>query len=187
MTFLATCCRKDHQKKFAWWTTSPLPRRNRWIKLPPFTLHHARTEAAVRKAIQGNRRHYPAKCGQEPRKEAGRQAHAQLILGQEDDRIFLAMTPQGFEHAYQTVAFPVHEFVEGSTRLDQLLHKLAGKLNSNQSFHPDRGLQIDMVYVRMPAPGSGRKKYNVDLRTMDEDSRRKQSIIRIEDRARCQS
>ena len=68
----------------------------------------------------------------------GRQAHAQLILRQEDDRIFLAMTPQGFEHTYQTVAFPVHEFVMGSTRLDELMHKLAGKLNSNQSFQPNQ-------------------------------------------------
>ena len=66
--------------------------------------------------------------------------HLQKIEAREDDKIFLAMTPQGFEHAYQTVTFPVHEFTAGSTRLDALLHKLAGKLNSNQSFHPNQGI-----------------------------------------------
>ena len=41
--------------------------------------------------------------------------HLTSIGAKDEDRIFLAMTPQGFEHAYQTAAFPVHEFVEGST------------------------------------------------------------------------
>ena len=68
--------------------------------------------------------------------EATRQ-HLTNIGVQEDDRIFLAMTPQGFEHAYQTVAFPVHEFVEGSTRLEELMRKLAGKLNPS---NPTRSL-----------------------------------------------
>ena len=52
----------------------------------------------------------------------------------------------------------------------------------NEDFHPDRGLQIDVVLIRMPAPGSGRKKRNVGLRTMDKDSRDKKSIIRIKNR-----
>ena len=50
-------------------------------------------------------------------------------------KCFLVITPNGFEHVYQTGVFPVHEFVAGSTRLDQLMHKLAGKLNSNEEFH----------------------------------------------------
>ena len=90
--------------------------------------------------------------------EATRQ-HLEKIGAREEDRIFLAMTPQGFEHAYQTVAFPVHEFVAGSTRLDTLMHKLAGKLNSNQSFHPDQGFQMDLTLVRPMGAGSGRDKY----------------------------
>ena len=89
--------------------------------------------------------------------EATRQ-HLERVGAREEDRIFLAMTPQGFEHAYQTVAFPVHEFVAGSTRLDTLMHKLAGKLNSNQSFHPDQGFQVDLTLVRPMGTGSGRAK-----------------------------
>ena len=89
--------------------------------------------------------------------EATRQ-HLERVGAQDEDRIFLAMTPQGFEHAYQTVAFPVHEFVAGSTRLDQLMHKLAGKLNSNQSFQPDQGFQMDLTLVRPMGAGSGRDK-----------------------------
>ena len=48
--------------------------------------------------------------------EEATKKHLEKIGVQEQDWIFLAMTPQGFEHAYQTIAFPVHEFVEGSTR-----------------------------------------------------------------------
>ena len=90
--------------------------------------------------------------------EEATKKHLQKIGAQEEDRIFLAMTPQGFEHAYQTVAFPVHEFMVGSTRLDQLMHKLAGKLNSNQSFQPNQGFQIDLTLVRPMGAGSGRAK-----------------------------
>ena len=90
--------------------------------------------------------------------EEGVRQHLEKIGAQDEDRFFLAMTPQGFEHAYQTVAFPVHEFVTGSTRLDALMHKLAGKLNSNQSFQPDQGFQIDLTLVRPMGAGSGRDK-----------------------------
>ena len=90
--------------------------------------------------------------------EDGVREHLEKIGAREEDRVFLAMTPQGFEHAYQTVAFPVHEFVAGSTRLDTLMHKLAGKLNSNQSFHPDQGFQVDLTLVRPMGTGSGREK-----------------------------
>ena len=90
--------------------------------------------------------------------EEATREHLEKIGAQEEDRIFLAMTPQGFEHTYQTVAFPVHEFMVGSTRLDTLMHKLAGKLNSNQSFQPNQGFQIDLTLVRPMGAGTGRDK-----------------------------
>ena len=90
--------------------------------------------------------------------EEATKQHLERIGAQDDDRMFLAMTPQGFEHAYQTVAFPVHEFVAGSARLDELLRKLAGKLNSNQSYHPDQNFQMDLTLVRPMGTGSGRDK-----------------------------
>ena len=53
------------------------------------------------------------------------------------------------------------EFLQRTARLDEMLATLAGKLNSNVSFNPDRGFQVDVVFVSMPGPGSGRgKKYN---------------------------
>ena len=90
--------------------------------------------------------------------EESTRQHLEKIEAQDEDRVFLAMTPNGFEHAYQTTAFPVKEFKAGSTRLDQLMHKLAGKLNSNQSFHPDQGFQLDLTLVRPMGTGSGREK-----------------------------
>ena len=88
--------------------------------------------------------------------EATRQ-HLEKIGAREEDRVFLAMTPNGFEHAYQTVAFSVGEFMAGSTRMDELLRKLAGKLNSNQSFDIDQGFQVDLTLVRPMGQGSGRE------------------------------
>ena len=86
------------------------------------------------------------------------QQHLTNIEAQDEDRVFLAMTPNGFEHVYQTTEFLVKEFMEGSTRLDQLMWKLAVKLNSNQSFHPDQGFQLDLTLVRSFGTGSGREK-----------------------------
>ena len=75
-----------------------------------------------------------------------------------EDKVFLAMTPHGFEHAYQTVEFPVQEVMEGSSRFDALLRKLAGKLNSNEAFHADQGFTLDLTLVRPMGTGRGRNK-----------------------------
>ena len=75
-----------------------------------------------------------------------------------------AITAHGFTHAYQTANFTVGEFLQRTARLDEMLATLAGKLNSNEAFNPDRGFQVDVVFVSMPGPGSGhRKKKNTIL------------------------
>ena len=56
-----------------------------------------------------------------------------------------AITAHGFTHAYQTTNFTVGEFLQRTARLDEMLATLAGKLNSNESFNPDRGFQVDVV------------------------------------------
>ena len=45
------------------------------------------------------------------------------------------------------------EFLQRTARLDEMLATLAGKLNSNESFNPDRGFHVDVVFVSMPARG----------------------------------
>ena len=66
-----------------------------------------------------------------------------------------AITAHGFTHASQTANFTVGEFLQLTARLDETLATLAGKLNSNESFNPDRGFQVDVMFVSMPGPGSG--------------------------------
>ena len=39
-----------------------------------------------------------------------------------------------------------------------MLATLAGKLNGNESFNPDRGFHVDVVFVSTPGPGSGHRK-----------------------------
>ena len=100
------------------------------------------------------------------------------------DLLHFALHAHGFTHAFRSTNIRVEDFRDRDQYLDELLDTLAGKLNSNEEFHPDRGLQVDVVLVRMPTPGSGRKKYNVGLRAFDVDSKRKQSIIRIKNESR---
>ena len=91
----------------------------------------------------------------------------------------MAITANGFTHAYQTVNFTVQEFLNRTARLDEMLSKLAGKLNSNESFKPSEGFSVDVVFVRMPGKGNGRKKNNPGQRCMDNENKKKRCIIAI--------
>ncbi|CAH3195966.1 unnamed protein product, partial [Porites evermanni] len=94
-----------------------------------------------------------------------------------------AITAHGFTHAYQTANFTVGEFLQPTARLDEMLATLAGKLNSNEAFNPDRGFQVDVVFVSMPGPGSGRhKQRNVGRLCLDRDNKKKKCIIPIRNR-----
>ena len=90
-----------------------------------------------------------------------------------------SITANGFQHAYQTVNFTVGEFLNRSTRLDEMLQKLAGKLNSNEAFNPSQSFSVDVVIVRMPGKGKGRKKNNPGQRCLDKENKRKKCIIPI--------
>ena len=94
-----------------------------------------------------------------------------------------AITAHGFTHAYQTANFTVGEFLQRTARLDEMLATLAGKLNSNEAFNPDRGFQVDVVFVSMPGPGSGRhKQRNAGRLCLDRDNKKKKCIIPIRNR-----
>ena len=94
-----------------------------------------------------------------------------------------AITAHGFTHAYQTANFTVGEFLQRTARLDEMLATLAGKLNSNEAFNPDRGFQVDVVFVSMPGPGSGRhKQRNVGRLCLDRVNKKKKCIIPIRNR-----
>ena len=90
--------------------------------------------------------------------EDGTRQHLERIGARDEDRVFLALTPNGFEHVYQTTQFTVGEFKAGSTRIEALMRKLAGKLNSNESFHPEDGFQLDLTLLRPMGTGSGHGK-----------------------------
>ena len=98
------------------------------------------------------------------------------------DLLHFAIHAHGFAHAFRSTNILVSDFMTRDRYVDELLDTLAGKLNSNEEFHPDRGLQIDVVLVRMPAPGSRPRKYSVGLRAFEKDSQRKRSIIEIKNK-----
>ena len=76
------------------------------------------------------------------------------------------------------------EFLQRTARLDEMLATLAGKLNSNEAFNPDRGFQVDVVFVSMPGPGSGRHKktLNAGRLCLDRVNKKKKCIIPIRNR-----
>ena len=96
-----------------------------------------------------------------------------------NDWVNFSITAQGFEHAYQSVNFQVREFLDRSLRLHELLDNLAGKLNSNESFDHNQSFMVEVVFVKRPRPGSGKKNRNVGLRCLDKDNKRKKCIISI--------
>ena len=98
----------------------------------------------------------------------------------QNDFVNFSLTAHGFTHAYQSINFTVGEFLERSVRLNELLQELAGKLNSNESFDPEQGFQVEVVFVRRPQPGSGRgKKRNTGRRCLDNENKKKRCIIPI--------
>ena len=94
--------------------------------------------------------------------------------------INFAITANSFAHAYQTTNFTVGEFFKRTARLDELLQKLAAKLNSNESFNPSEGFSVEVVFVKMPGKGKGRQKNNPGQRCLDRENKRKKCIIPIE-------
>ena len=92
----------------------------------------------------------------------------------------MAITANGFQHAYQSANFTVGEFLQRTARLDEMLTKLAAKLNSNETFSPKKGFQVDVVMVSMPGPGSGHsKKHNPGRLCLERENKKKKCIITI--------
>ena len=106
--------------------------------------------------------------------------HLTNIGAKDEDRVFLALTPNGFEHTYQTTEFTVGELKAGSTRLEELMRKLAGKLNSNESFNPEEGFQLDLTLLRPMGSGSGHgKRLNPGRMGVAMSRQVKKSIVEI--------
>ena len=92
----------------------------------------------------------------------------------------MAITANGFHHAYQSTNFTVQEFLQRTQRLDEMLAKLSAKLNSNEAFNPDNHFQVDVVVVSMPGPGTGhRKKHNPGRMCLDRENKKKRCIVTV--------
>ena len=96
-----------------------------------------------------------------------------------------AITGHGFTHAYQTANITVGEFLQRTARLDEMLATLAGKLNSNEAFNPDRGFQVDVVFVSMPGPGSRYRKNTQSWSSVSGPRKQEKTIHRHHQKQRC--
>ena len=97
------------------------------------------------------------------------------------DRVNFSMQAHGFTAAFQSVNFQVREFLERSLRLDALMESLANKLNSNESFDPQRGFDVLLSVIAMPRPGSKTKacKTSVGRRCLERVLQQKRCLINI--------
>ena len=152
----------------------PAGRRRRWRDIVDHTQFHAVLEQP-REATPGD------DIGVHLMEALYRAIRGQIAPdARPHDLLHFAIQAHGFAHAFRSSNMQVGDFVNRDTYINELLDTLAGKLNSKEEFHPDRGLQIEVVLVRMPTPGSGRgRKREVGFRAWQTDSKNKRSIIYI--------
>ena len=131
-------------------TMQPIGRRRRWREV----VERAQFHAQLRDPVAGDN------IGMALTETLHQAIETELDREQRPAHHFVnfAITAHGFTHAYQTANFTVGEFLQRTARLDEMLATLADKLNSNEAFNPDRGFQVDVVFVSMPGPGQARKK-----------------------------
>ena len=96
-----------------------------------------------------------------------------------NDWVNFSISAIAFEHAYQSINFQVREFLARSVRLNELLDNLAAKLNSNESFSPNQSFQVDVVFIKTPQRGRGKKYRNPGQRCLDNENKKKRCIIPI--------
>ena len=99
--------------------------------------------------------------------------------------INFTITANSFNHPYQSANFTVGEFVQRTVRIDELFAKLARKLNSNESFNPSQGFEVDVVFVSMPGKGKGRQKNNAAQRCMDKENKKKNPSSASRTKMKC--
>ena len=94
--------------------------------------------------------------------------------------VYFVMSSDHFDHAFQSTTFTVHEFRQGSEKLDMYLQSLADKLNSNQEFTPDNTFTMEMTFIHTPAPGSGNgKNYKPGRQALNKLLERKRTVVQI--------
>ena len=165
--------REEEDEPLFTFTLTPVGRRRRW--------HHVLDHTQYRATLDQLRDATPDEdigvslmmaLYTAIREQLTREAEPQHVL-------HVAIHANGFQHAFRSVNMTVADFLARGEYVNDLLHSLADKLNSNQEFNPDQGLQVDLVLVRVPRPGRGRKNRNVCERSLENDDKRKQSIITV--------
>ena len=156
-------------------TMNPIGRRRRWRDIVERTQFNAQLRQ-MRQPVPGDDIGLAVT-------ESLYNAIANELLKQErpaHDFINIAITANGFAHAFQSANFTVQEFQQRTQRLDEMLAKLSAKLNSNEAFNIDDGFQVDVVFVTMPGLGSGHgKKNNPGRMCLERENKKKKCIVTI--------
>ena len=98
-------------------------------------------------------------------------------------RVQLSMNSKEFHHAYSSTIFSLKEWFARSDRVQGLLEHLAKNLNSNESFNPQVGFDVSLMFISQVNPGSGRKlKKDKRGQKVWANSRRKNVSLRLRTR-----
>ena len=96
------------------------------------------------------------------------------------DHMTFTMQSPDFDHPYESTKLEVGEFVYRTRRIDEMLQNIIEKLNSNESLDPSRGLEVSFhLFSRPGRGGKGRKNLTVGSRAMEQDNKKKRSIITL--------
>ena len=148
----------EEQEQLFAFTLTPVGRRRRWQHVVDHTQYRA-TLTQLRDATSSD------DIGVQLMEALYTAIRDQLTSEAEPHHaLHVAIHANGFQHAFRSVNMSVADFLARDQYVEELLQTLADKLNSNEAFHPDQGLQVDLVLVRVPPPpGRGRKNLNAAL------------------------
>jgi len=98
----------------------------------------------------------------------------------EESKVYFSMTPNGFPRAFQTKESSVKDILNGSFKTDVMFRKMAGKLNSNESFGGNQTFQMDLIVLAPKFTGSGNgKRLNPGQTGLKVSRHTKKSVITI--------
>lgn len=99
----------------------------------------------------------------------------QVLAGEENDGDYLLvnMSSNRLHHAYQSHCVTVGEWRQNEEPVRHLFLMMSRVLNSNEQF------RMDVMHIRNPGPGSGRKRVKLRTKHIDEMLRSKMSVMYI--------
>ena len=98
------------------------------------------------------------------------------------DRIQLYLSSNRLRSAHTSAPVSVGGWRDTMGVSRQILNQISKMLNSNENFEVDDTLQLDITHVKMPEPGTGKRRWKFGMDNYTELLKKKQSVIVIQNK-----